>query len=126
MGKMQDSIPFSLEEVFNSSTPTVKGRDITTRRYSRFIKGPIPLDWVFTAAQLSEAALKVGLILWYLSGLNRSDTVKLSNRYLDDIGLSRNGKYRGLAALEKAGLISYSQGEGRSPIVTICDIGSVG
>ena len=125
MGKILNDLPSSLEDVLKSSTPTVKGRDLPFRRYSRFIKGPIPLDWLLSAARLSESALKVGLILWYLAGLNKSDTVKLSNRYLGDIGLSRNGKYRGLAALENAGLVTYSQDNGRSPIVKICDVDSL-
>lgn len=121
MGKILNDLPSSLEDVLKASTPTVKGRDVQHRRYSRFIKGPIPLDWLFSAARLSESALKVGLILWYLAGLKKCKTVKLSNRYLGDFGLSRNGKYRGLAALENAGLVTHSQENGRSPMITICD-----
>jgi hypothetical protein len=109
----------SIEDILLTSIPTIMGREFKNNKKDRFIKGPIPFSWISRAACLSSSALKIGLILWYLAGLNKSETVKLSNRYLTEFGIHRAGKYRGLQALQLAGLISVSNQIGRSPLVTI-------
>lgn len=113
--------PASLEEILRTCTPYVKGVPVSTQRKEKFIKGPISWQWITTAGQLSGSALKVGLILWFLAGLNRSRTVKLSNRYLDEFGLHRTSKYKAIKDLEKAGLVSVAEGVGKSPTVTIIE-----
>jgi hypothetical protein len=72
---------------------------------NRFVKGPIPWNWLIKAAQLPGQALVLGLCLWRLKGATRKDTVTLSNTELRPFGIDRAAKSRGLAALEKAGLI---------------------
>ena len=52
------------------------------RRAGRFLKGPIPWDWVIATAQLPGKALIIGLCLWRLSGAMKSRSVMLSNREL--------------------------------------------
>ena len=85
----------------------------------RFIKGPVPWDWIVKAANLSAGSLKVSLALWQLAGMKKSGTVKLSNGILKELGVSRKTKYRALRRLENAGLISVSKASGSSPEIRI-------
>lgn len=85
----------------------------------RFIKGPLPFEWMSTAGRLPGRALHVGLGLWYLVGLQRMETVVASYRVLAQFGVNRYAAYRALAVLERAGLISVIRGPGRSPRVTL-------
>ena len=84
-----------------------------------FLRGPIPLSWLRTAAVLPGKALAVGLGLWFKVGATNQGEVKMSTRLLNKLGLSRYAGYRGLAALEKAGLVTADRRRGRCPRVTI-------
>lgn len=85
----------------------------------RFLKGPVPLAWLEIAAQLPGKSLHVGVALWFLGGLQKSRVVRLSNANGIRFGLDRNAKYRGLAWLEVAGLVTVERKLGRAPVVTI-------
>jgi hypothetical protein len=85
----------------------------------KFLRGPVPWDWLAKAAKLPGKALHVGLALWRLSGATKSDTVRLSNVELDAMGVDRNAKSRALKHLEQAGLVRVSQAPGQAPVVTI-------
>ena len=89
----------------------------------KFLKGPIPLNWLSAAGLLPGKALHVGVALWFLSGVYRTNTVKLSNGVLVLFGVDRHAKYRALNFLENAGLITCKRQAGRSPVVTILPIG---
>ena len=84
-----------------------------------FIKGPLPLDWMHQTARMPGKALHVALALWYLSGLQKSQTVKLTSKPLVAMGVSRDAKYEALARLIAAGLVAVDQKPGQAPIVTI-------
>ena len=71
------------------------------------------------AANLSGGALKVSLAIWFLAGIKRTDTIKLSNGMLEELRVSRRTKYRALEAMEEAGLISVSRLSGNSPEIKI-------
>lgn len=88
----------------------------------KFLKGPIPLNWLARASQLQGKSLQVGLSLWFLAGLTNSKTVKLSQSTLCDFGVNRHCKYRALRWLEDAKLISVKVDNGQSPIVTLRDV----
>ena len=77
------------------------------------------LDWLSTAARLPGKSLHVAIALGIMSSLQRSDVISLSNNTIRRFGLDRNAKYRGLAWLEEAGLISVRRKLGRAPIVII-------
>ena len=100
----------------------------TSRRLPRpkagekFLKGPIPLNWISTAARLPGKSLHVGIAVWFTASLAKSATVPLSNLASLPFGLDRNAKYRALAWLEEAGLISVERRLGRSPVVTLLEI----
>lgn len=89
------------------------------RRAERFIKGPIPLSWVTTAAQLGGKCCQVGNALWYVAGLQRSGAVKLSYAILELFGVDRWTYYRALDALAAAKLVSVERACGKSPVVTL-------
>lgn len=88
-------------------------------RGQHFLKGPVPLPWLESAARLPGKSLHAGVALWYAAGLARSSSVPLSNVAGDRFGLDRNAKYRALAWLEGAGLIQVERKLGRAPLVTI-------
>jgi len=93
----------------------------------RFLRGPIPMDWIFAAARATGygSGFKVAISLWYLSGLNhQSKTVKLSGSVLREMGVDRHAGYRGLAALEQADLVSVERPPGQSPVVTLLSAGA--
>ena len=88
-------------------------------RAGRFLKGPIPWDWILRASRLPAKALIVGLCIWRLSGATGKNTVPLSNSEVQSFGIDRAAKSRGLAALERAGLIAVSRKPARWPLVTL-------
>jgi hypothetical protein len=88
----------------------------------KFLKGPIPWSWLSKGASLKGQALHVGIALWLLAGIKRSQSVRLSNSVLEDLGVSRFSGYRALHTLESAGLISVDRHAGRNPVVTILDV----
>jgi hypothetical protein len=86
---------------------------------NRFLKGPIPWDWIIRASGLPGPALTIGLCLWRLKGATRKDTVALGNAELRPFGIDRAAKSRGLAALEKVGLIKVDRNPGRWSNITL-------
>jgi len=85
-----------------------------------FLRGPVPMDWLYAASALNGSALKVGFLLWYISGLNKQDpTVTIRKKHCTELGLSRHARYRALESLKKAGLINVAQSPGQLPSITI-------
>lgn len=92
----------------------------------RFLRGPIPMAWINAASKAAGkgSGLKVAIAIWYLSGLNRqAKTIKLSSSVLAKMGVKRHAGYRGLEALENAGLVRVERQDGRSPMVTLIRAG---
>jgi hypothetical protein len=83
----------------------------------RFLKGPIPMAWI--AAADRAGALMVGMCLWHLKGLNKTETFKVSNVALAPWGVNRERKARGLRKLAAASLIALVGRPNASPMVTI-------
>jgi hypothetical protein len=88
-----------------------------------FVKGPIPLDWLSVAAKQSGKALHVAVGLWFRAGIRKSNQMRFPMSWLDRVfGVNRTSAYRGLAALEKAGLVSVVRHRGRASIVTLLGV----
>ncbi len=87
----------------------------------KFLKGPIPWQWLTKAAQQPGRALHVGVALWFWSGIKKSGQVALSISRLSTLGVNRFAAYRGLAALERVGLVAVQRQKGRKPVVTILE-----
>jgi hypothetical protein len=64
-------------------------------------------------------ALLVGLVLWHIKGLRKTDTFTVSNLILRDWGIEADAKRRALRKLEQAGLIAVERRGKRSPLVTL-------
>src|SRR5688572_11330446 len=120
---------FTKEELeklrLHDSMPTLKVTQTDERKVkpkdSRFLKGPIPWNWLSKAARQPGRALHVAVSIWFWSGILKTKTFKFSVSKMSELGLDRYAGYRGLNALESAGLISVDGSRGRSPIVTILD-----
>ncbi len=91
-----------------------------------FLKGPIPWNWLTRAARLPGRALQVALIVWFGAGLEKNRTVPFSYKRAAEMGCKREAARRGLAALERDGLVSVERGPGRSPRVTLNEAGNPG
>ena len=89
------------------------------RKCEPFLKGPIGLSWLSTAARLPGKALAVGLLLWFESGRRKCQSVKLTGPLLERFGVGRQAKYGALTALEKAGLVRVDRRMGKNPTVEI-------
>lgn len=85
----------------------------------KFIKGPIPLDWISRANALPGKAGAVGLALWFLAGVQGSRTVKLTGEVERIAGCGRKAVYAALRSLEFHGLVKSVTQRGARAIVTI-------
>jgi hypothetical protein len=101
--------------------PAKRSRLPRHRPGEEFLCGPIPLNWINRACRLRGKALAVGLALWFKAGTQRdSATVVLSSKLLRRFGVAdRKAGYRGMTALEDAGLVEVERHRGRCPRVTI-------
>ena len=85
------------------------------------MKEPIPLDWLSKAARLPGHALHIAVSIWFWHGILKTKTFKLSFRKMKELGVERTTGYRGLEALEAAGLVLVERKRGRQPVITILD-----
>ena len=70
-----------------------------------FVKGPISWEWCKAAMRLGGKTSDVGLLLWFLAGLQRSRRVTIWYGALVGTGLTRQVVYRAMQRLVKAGLV---------------------
>ena len=85
----------------------------------KFIAGPVDVAWICEASRLGVKALLVGLALWHIRGLRKTDTFIVSNLMVAEWGVQPDAKSRALRKLEKAGLVSIERREKRSPLVSL-------
>jgi len=89
----------------------------------KFLQGPIPWNWLSAACSncgKSGAAIRVGLVLWFLSGVHKHQaTIKLSSARMRELGLTPSTWRRGLIKLEDAGLVEVDRKPGCLPVVTL-------
>jgi hypothetical protein len=86
-----------------------------------FVKGPIPMNWLSAAAAIPGKAVIVALAVWFLAGMKKTSTVKLTRTVLDRFSISRHAAYRCLQRLEAAGLVEVRRHRGRCPVVTLLE-----
>jgi len=87
-----------------------------------FLKGPIPMAWLRSAAELPGKAFQLGIAIWWLRPMSKSENFKLTQRALDYAGISRDATYDALKRLEARGLIRVQRSPGRRPIVGILSV----
>jgi hypothetical protein len=91
---------------------------------ARPLRGTIPWRWWLPASRLPGPSLRVGAVCWLLAGWERSADFELPLASWAELGLSRFSASRGLAELERAGLVRAARTPGRSPVVTLLDVGA--
>jgi len=80
----------------------------------------MPVAWLKAARQAGGSALAVGLMAWHLAGLaGTHEGLRLRPSHYDAFGLSRHAVYRGLAALEWAGLVRVTRAPGAAATVDL-------
>jgi hypothetical protein len=86
----------------------------------RFLKGPIPLPWLASAARLRGKALATGLAVHYAAGLaSTHKEIPVTNQLAEIFGVNRYAKRRALEQLAAAGLIRIAQSGKAAARVTI-------
>jgi hypothetical protein len=85
------------------------------RRRGQFIKVPWP--WFEMLAGATGQTYRVALYLLHLDWKSGGKPFKLANSMLAIDGVSRQSKWRALAALERRGLIKVERRARRSPII---------
>ncbi len=100
----------------HSSPPTRPPRH---KKGEKFLRGPIPLDWLTRAAALPGKAPVVGLALWFEAGITKNATVSLTNTVVRRFSVTPKTRSRCLRALESAEWVSVVRDPGRCPVVTI-------
>jgi len=91
------------------------------RVLGRFLRGPVPMNWIAQAHNCGGKAGLMGTILWHLAGMKKARTVIVTNVEVARWGLNRYAKRRALNALAGAELITIERSGKRSPLVTILD-----
>ena len=118
--------PFDLEQLRlgpATVSPTLRARPKSSRRSNRlFLKGPISWNWLCAAARQPGRALQVALAIRLWVGIKKSNRVQLSTSKLIELGMNRHAVYRGLRALENAGLVTVVRHTGRVPWVTVVEL----
>ncbi|MBY0459806.1 MAG: hypothetical protein K2V38_21010 [Gemmataceae bacterium] len=110
------SDPFDLSRLPDAPATARSRRSPRHRPGEKFLKGPIPWRWVEVAAPLPGKALAVGIAAWREAGCRKCRTVPLN---LSGLAVPRRTAQRGLAELERAGLVSVNRRKGRPPLVTL-------
>lgn len=84
-----------------------------------FIKGPIPLEWLSTAASLPGKCLNVALAIQWLAGMSGGKPFKLTAKALRSLNVSDDTACDCLRRLEHAGLIDATRFPGKRAVVAI-------
>lgn len=85
----------------------------------KFLKGPVPLDWLTLATQLPGKAVNVGLALWWIHGMSKTDELKVTRQALVAFNISRDALYDGLNRLQVAGLVELTRKPGQRHLIRI-------
>lgn len=84
-----------------------------------FLKGPIPMAWLKSAAELPGKTLHLGIAIWWLYPMSKTQSFKLTRKALDYVGISRDAAYDALKRLEERRLVRVERLPGQRPKVQI-------
>ena len=111
--------PFEINRLTPAPESIPTGQEHLPPRHGpgeKFLKGPIPWDWLLPAMALPGKALAVGLVIWREAGCRNARTVPVN---LSHMAIPRRTAQRGLQALLTAGLVSVQHRDGRPTLVTL-------
>ena len=94
-----------MRDVSETEIETVWAKKQRRNHVSRFLKGPIPLTALQSAALMPGKTLALYLAIRHRADLTSTSTVSLPTRYLNDWGIDKDSKRRAIAALAQTGLI---------------------
>lgn len=95
------------------------GKLVESPKAAIFLRGPIPLDWLGSAAALPGKTLHVGIALWWLYGMAKGNPFKLTQKALRTLNVERDAASAALVRLEQAGLIRVVRKPGQRPMVSL-------
>ncbi len=99
------------------TTKPPAGRRIATGE--KYLKGPIPLAWLTVASTCGLKGLHVAIAIWWLSGVSRASSVRLTRQSLAKFGVGPRTGLRCLQRMKTLGLVDFENHRGRGPMVTI-------
>ena len=91
------------------------------RFHARFLRGPVSWPWLTCAAQLPGRALHVAVAIRLWVGITKKDRIALPLAELARMGVTRHAAYRGVGALERAGLLAVTRHVGRKTLVRVIE-----
>ena len=112
-------------DLLPSAPPNPRPRPPRHRAGEKFLKGPIPWEWLTRAARLPGSTLLVALALWQEAGMRNNRAVHFCLSSLAEFGRSVQAARRGLRMLETAGLVAVRVKPGQCLDVTILDVTTV-
>ena len=80
------------------------------------------MAWLNVAAKLPGKTLNVGIAIWWLAGMSKNTSFKITGRSLEELGVSRDAASDALKRLEEHGLILVKRSPGQRPTVQILPI----
>jgi hypothetical protein len=80
--------------------------------------------WLNAAAKLPGKAINLGIAIWWLHGMAKTKTFKLTGKALNQLGVSRDAASSALKRLEAQGLIRVQRSPGQRPTVEILPVAS--
>ena len=98
------------------------GQYIDAPMFVPFLKGPIPMAWLNAAAKLPGKTLNVGIAIWWLAGMSKTTSFKLTRKALNQLGVSRDAASDALRRLEVNGLILVKRLPGQRSTVEILPV----
>ena len=88
----------------------------------RFVRGPIPCDWLQRALACGGKSGNLALALWWLAGMQRCNPIRLTRQVALDFNISPRCARRLLSDFERAGLVQVARKRGRGPQVTLLSL----
>lgn len=99
---------------------TVRPKQSKVTEY--FLRGPVPLSWLQSAAKLPGKAYTLGTLIWWLHGMNQGSSIKVTKRSLERFSISEDAYRDGLQRLKAAGLVSVIRRPGQRAEIHIREI----
>jgi DNA-binding MarR family transcriptional regulator len=88
----------------------------------QYIDAPMSLPFLNAAAKLPGKTLNVGIAIWWLAGMSKNTSFKITGKALDQLGVSRDAASDALKRLEDHGLILVKRSPGQRPTVQILPV----
>ena len=90
------------------------------KKPERYLRGPIPMNWIISAGELAGSSLLIGMVLWHFRSLRKSTELKIGIGDLSKFcNIHPDTVRRAINSLEDAGLISVERKIGCKNMITL-------